>query len=69
MSEKIVQGDHDAIRVQLSVYRGQERLDIRYQYVDREGDLRPTKRGISIPFESAPQVLQAIQQVIGSNGR
>ena len=52
------------IRVQKSSFKGHDFIDVRKFYFDEEsGELRPTKKGISISPDLVPQVLEAIKKL------
>ena len=50
----------ELIVVSKGVYRGKERLDIRTFWNDGEA-WRPSKKGVSVPMESVPTLIKAIQ--------
>lgn len=41
----------NTIRASTSDYRGQKRIDVRMWYKDEQGELKPSKQGISLPIE------------------
>jgi len=53
------------VRVQISEYKGVQRLDIRHLF-EKDGELLPTQKGVNIPVEFLPQLTQAIQEVYGA---
>lgn len=61
---------NEPLVVQSTVYRGQHRLDIRRHYFDAQGDLKPGRRGISLPTQGdlVPQVLEAVQTILAAAG-
>jgi hypothetical protein len=73
MSEQkvVLNGESSSpIVVSRSVYRGVERLDIRrYYYATGDGELRPTKKGVSLPIESglAAQAVQVLQAMLNGS--
>jgi len=48
------------LAVERAVYRGQERVDIRWQYWNEAQDLRPTRQGISLSLELAAEVAETV---------
>ena len=49
----------------LNEYKGTNYLHIREHYTDKEGELKPTKKGIAIDFELATELLACLTAVIG----
>ena len=49
----------------LNEYKGTNYLHIREHYTDKEGELKPTKKGIAIDFELAAELLACLTAVIG----
>ena len=49
----------DVIRVQKKEFKGKNYLDIRVFYRGEDGDMHPTKKGVSIPMELALYVMGA----------
>jgi hypothetical protein len=41
----------DTLRVSLSTFKGRMFVDIRLHYPDDNGELRPTKKGVTVPPE------------------
>jgi hypothetical protein len=65
MPKDIKKNDNgDVIRVQVKEFKGNEYLDIRNFYTDKDGELRPTKKGVSIPMHLAQEVVGAAQKEI-----
>ncbi len=56
--------------VSRSVYRGEERLDVRQHYYTREGDLRPTKKGVSLTIADgfAAETLAVALEALSAKG-
>jgi hypothetical protein len=52
--------------VSRSEYRGEARLDVRQYFYSRDGELLPTKKGVSLPIATglARQVLDVMRAVI-----
>ena len=49
----------------LNEYKGTNYLHIREHYTDKEGELKPTRKGIAIDFELAAELLACLTAVIG----
>ena len=52
------------IVVSASQYRGLTRLDIRHNFTDEGGELRPTKKGVSIPIADAQALVMALETAV-----
>jgi hypothetical protein len=50
------------IFVSISEYRREKRLDVRHYYTGDDGRLHPTKKGISIPLDSAMELVVALEE-------
>lgn len=50
----------DVLRVSSSTFKGREYVDVRVWYVDRDGDLKPTAKGVSIRPDAVQDVIQAL---------
>lgn len=50
----------DVLRVSASEFKGREYVDIRVWYVDRDGDLKPTAKGVSLRPDAVQDVLRAL---------
>jgi hypothetical protein len=48
------------VRFSISTYRGREYLDVR-QWVEIDGELRPTRKGISLPRDFLPELLEGVE--------
>ena len=48
------------VRFSISTYRGREYLDVR-QWVEIDGELRPTRKGVSLPRDYARELLEGVQ--------
>lgn len=51
------------IVVSVNEYRGQKRLDVRHHYTGDDGELHPTKKGISVPLDAAMELVIALEGV------
>ena len=57
--------DRITVAAYLNEYKGTNYLHIREHYTDKEGELKPTKKGIAIDFELATELLACLTAVIG----
>jgi hypothetical protein len=57
--------DRITVAAYLNEYKGTNYLHIREHYTDKEGELKPTKKGIAIDFELASELLACLTAVIG----
>ena len=53
----------EAVRLTMLEYKGQMSIDLRIYYRDQHGNLRPTKRGVRIPFEQLASLRKALRKV------
>ena len=53
-------GKGEIIRVEISEYKGKSYLNLRVWYTDKEGEFKPTQKGIAIPPELYEEVKQAV---------
>lgn len=51
----------DVLRVSASDFKGATYVDIRVWYRDREGELRPTSKGVSLRPDAVAAVIEALQ--------
>lgn len=57
----IDKGGGEIIRVELSEFKGQNLLNIRIWYTDKEsGEYKPTQKGVTVKPDLYPQLKQAI---------
>ena len=49
----------EVIRVEVTEYKGSTYLNLRVWYTDKDGELKPTQKGIAIPPELYVQVKDA----------
>ena len=69
----IDKGGGEIIRVEISEFRGQNYLNLRVWYTDKEsGEYKPTQKGIAIKPDLYPQIKDAIlaaeQEITGLGG-
>lgn len=58
---KDIQKDNgDTIRVELSEYEGHKFLQIRIWFTNDDGELKPTKKGVSIPLNKIKDISEAL---------
>jgi len=57
--------DRITVAAYLNEYKGTNYLHIREHYTDKEGELKPTRKGIAIDFEQAADLLACLTAVIG----
>ena len=69
----IDKGNGEVIRIEISEFKGQQYLNIRTWHTDKEGNLKPTQKGVSIKpelFKDLQEALQLaepqIQQILGA---
>jgi hypothetical protein len=46
--------------VSISDFRGTARFDVRHYFVNDAGEMAPSKKGINIPLELVPRLLDAL---------
>lgn len=51
----------DVLRVTASEFKGATYVDIRVWYFDRDGELRPGSKGVSLRPDAIPAVIEALQ--------
>lgn len=50
----------EVIRVEVTEYKGNHYLNLRVWYTDKEGELKPTQKGIAIPPELYDSLKEAV---------
>lgn len=50
----------ELIRVQINEFQGKNYLDLRIHYLADEDEVRPTKKGVSVPVELYEELKEAI---------
>lgn len=51
----------DTLRVSTSEFKGTTYVDVRVWYRDREGELRPSSKGVSLRPDAIAAVIEALQ--------
>ena len=64
----VAQRGQERLRVLKSHYKDRDRLDLRVWFVNQDGELRPTRKGINLPVERGEDLVAAIREVCGVNG-
>lgn len=66
--EKLIEIGKMTIKVQTSQFNGKAYLDVRKMYVNKAGELKPTRKGISLELANgeASAVLDAMKEVYDS---
>ncbi len=66
MSEGLIKdldrGRGEVLRIEVSEYKGKKNLNLRIWYTDKEGNLKPTQKGVTISPESYEEFKEAILQ-------
>ena len=50
----------DVVVTQKSLFKGSTRVDIRLHYVNDEGEIKPTKKGVSLTMDEAREVFNGL---------
>lgn len=50
----------ETLRVEISEYKGVQYLNLRMWYTDKDGELRPTKKGIAVNKEDYQELKAAV---------
>lgn len=58
----IDKGRGEIIRVELSEYKGSTFLNIRVWYTDKEGEYKPTQKGVSFTLDQFEDLKKAIEE-------
>lgn len=58
----------DVLRVSTSDYKGRSYVDLRVWYVDRDGELHPTAKGVSLRLEAVDDVIEALSDASNALG-
>ena len=66
---KLEKNAFDSIVVQTTEFKGRELIDIRIFYLDSGGELKPTKKGISISPDHVPELIKLIQKAYEEIGQ
>lgn len=51
------------VRLKRTAYKGSERIDLRI-WCDIEGERRPTRKGVSVPLEHVPVLIDALRAML-----
>jgi hypothetical protein len=54
----------ETINVYLGEYAGRKYLHIREWYLDKDGEEKPTKKGVAIPIEKVQELRSAIEELL-----
>lgn len=54
----------ETINVYLGEYAGRKYLHIREWYLDKDGEEKPTKKGVAIPIEKVAELRTAIEELL-----
>ena len=67
MSDQIIhefeKNSTESIRFTLSEFKGRELVNIRVYYTDDDGELKPTKKGISFSTELFDEFIEGIEKL------
>lgn len=55
--------DNKRLVLSVSEFREQERIDLRENYLDKEGDYNPTRRGVNFNSEWLPGFVKLINKL------
>lgn len=55
--------DNKRLVLSISEFRGVERIDLRENYLDKEGDYNPTRRGVNFNSEWLPGFVKLINRL------
>lgn len=65
-SERVIvefeRGAGQKVVVRRTEFRGKEYLDLRQFFEGDEGQWLPTKKGVSLPWETCPALIEALQK-------
>ena len=53
-------GKGEIIRIEITEYKGKNFLNLRVWYTDKDGEYKPTQKGIAIPPELYEEVKEAM---------
>lgn len=66
MSENIIREFErprgEVLRVEVSEYKGKKNLNIRIWYTDKEGNLKPTQKGVTVSPEDYEEFKRAVEE-------
>jgi hypothetical protein len=52
----------EAVRVQIRTYEGRRVIDLRKFFTDKTGQLRPTRKGLTLALTKLPELTRAINK-------
>ena len=55
-------GSNGQVQVSRSAYRGRNRIDLREFFPSEGGELKPTRRGVTLPLNTLPALRAALEQ-------
>lgn len=61
----IDRGKGEVLRIEISEYKGKKLLNLRIWYTDKEGELKPTQKGVTVSPESYGELKEAILEAGG----
>ena len=53
----------ETLRFQVSEYKGREYVDVRIYYLDDDGSLKPTRKGVTVSPDLWPEFLQGVEKL------
>jgi len=59
----IHKSDDIIVRISENEYRDRKYIDIRQYYKDREGEFRPTKKGVTFSPDLLDDVIESLQEI------
>jgi Transcriptional Coactivator p15 (PC4) len=57
---EIDRGRGEVLRIEVSEYKGKKNLNLRIWYTDKDGEKKPTQKGVTISPENYEQLKEAI---------
>jgi len=67
--DKIIIEKNNTTRVQIeqSDYQGQGYIDIRLYYLDKDGEYKPTRKGLTLTIDKWQEIIQQLAQELSLN--
>lgn len=56
------------IRISYSEFEGHDYIDIREFFTTAQGELRPTRKGVTLPIRAYPELLRGVLELGGTLG-